>query len=325
MSETMNNPSIPEAGRTPSMVIEHVSVNYLTPSAKPEDKKNAPLMQRILGALLGRPPKMYVPAVKDVSFIAYEGDFIGLLGQNGAGKSTLLRVLAGSEPPSKGAVYTATRPSLLGVNGALMPELSGIENAKLGLLALGFSPEEAEARIPEILDFCAIGDAIYRPMKTYSSGMGARLRFAISTAARPEILLIDEALSTGDSTFQQKSEERMSEMLSDAGTIFLVSHSAGLIEKMCNRAIWLNQGQIVTDGPAGPVSKAYQAWAKAVADKKPEEAQKILDNARTGFVPLEVSHKDKKKKKKKKKEKKALEQAAHAAPRGYQPRHLTGK
>ncbi|MDP9832876.1 ABC transporter ATP-binding protein [Trueperella abortisuis] len=269
-----------------SIIVNNVSVNYLTSSSDPRQRKNAPLNQKIIGRLLGRTPKVLVPAVKDVSFVTYEGDFIGLLGANGAGKSTLLRVLSGGEPPSSGVVYAQSRPSLLGVNGALLPELSGIENATLGLLALGFTPKEAEERLPEIEDFCSIGDAIYRPMKTYSSGMAARLRFAISTAARPDILLIDEALSTGDSTFQRKSEERMNAMLEDTGTIFLVSHSAQMIERMCNRAIWMHNGSIVTDGEAKRVSAWYQQWSVNVSNHDVEAANKVMAKARYSYQPV---------------------------------------
>ncbi len=169
-----------------------------------------------------------------------------------------------------------------------MPELSGIANAKLGLLALGFTPEEADKRIPEIEEFCSIGDAIYRPMKTYSSGMGARLRFAISTSARPDILLIDEALSTGDSTFKAKSEDRMSSMLEDAGTIFLVSHSASMIERMCNRAIWMHQGSVLTDGDAKTVSGWYQSWSAAITNGDQKSADAIMEEARATYVPVDL-------------------------------------
>lgn len=297
-----------------SLFVNDVSVNYLATSSDPRERAKATLSQKILARLLGRVPKVAVPAVKNISLVAHEGDFIGLLGANGAGKSTLMRVLSGGEPPSSGAVYAATRPSLLGVHGALMPELSGIDNAKLGLLALGFSPEEAEAKIPEIKDFCAIGDAIYRPMKTYSSGMSARLRFAISTSARPEILLIDEALSTGDSTFQEKSEERMNAMLSDTGTIFLVSHSAGMIKRMCNRAVWMHEGRIVTDGEAETVSGWYQKWSAAVTKQDTETASKVMAEARSAYVPVKLTASESK-------DSKSPRALIAQNNKGYHPRH----
>ena len=276
-------------GRDASVLVNSVSMRFLSASSSPAERAKASLFQKGLGKLLGRPPKIYVPALENVSFIAHIGDFIGLLGANGAGKSTLMRLMAGGEPATEGEIYAIEKPTLLGVSSALIPQLTGVDNAKLGLLALGLTPAEAEATIPEIIDFTDIGDAIYRPIRGYSSGMTARLQFGISTAIRPKILLIDEALSTGDSTFQEKSQERMSKMLEDAGTIFLVSHSAAMIKKMCNRAIWLHQGQIVTDGPADHVSQQYQDWAAAKAKGDKARAEQIMAEARSEYVPVRLN------------------------------------
>lgn len=287
-------------GATASLIAQNISMTYLSSSSSPEDLKKAPIAQKVLGKLLGRPPKVKVPALNNISFVAYDGDFIGLLGSNGAGKSTLMRMLAGAEPPTKGAVYAEERPVLLGVQSALIPDLSGIDNARLGLLALGLTPKEVEAALPDIIDFTSIGKAIYRPIRSYSSGMSARLQFAISTAIRPKILLIDEALSTGDSTFQAKSRERMDAMLQDAGTIFLVSHSAGLIESMCNRAIWIHQGNIVTDSNSEDVTQAYREWADAIAKRDKARAAQIIEEARSTYTPVElkaISRRDRKGKK----------------------------
>lgn len=277
-----------QTGASVSIVVENVSMTYLSSSASPEDLKKASLTQKIIGKLLGRPPKVQVPALSNISFVCHDGEFIGLLGTNGAGKSTLMRMLAGSEPPTSGAIYSQVRPVLLGVQSALIPDLSGIDNARLGLYALGLTPKEVEAALPDIIDFTSIGKAIYRPIRSYSSGMSARLQFAISTAIRPKILLIDEALSTGDSTFQAKSRERMNSMLAHAGTIFLVSHSAGLIENMCNRAIWIDQGQIVTDGDAASVSHFYTDWAAAVAKGDKNSAAAIMSQARQTYRPVKL-------------------------------------
>lgn len=285
----MNTSHNTASERTPSLIVSEVSMLYPTTSSSPRERAKASIGAKMVGALLGRAPKILVPALKELSFIAYKGDFIGLLGSNGAGKSTLLRILSGAEPPSTGSVYSATKPTLLGVSSALIPQLSGIDNAKLGLLALGLTPEQADATIPDIIDFAAIGEAIYRPIRTYSSGMRARLQFAISTAIRPDILLIDEALSTGDSTFQEKSRKRMHQMLANAGTIFLVSHSAGMIQQMCNRAIWLHEGNIVIDGRADEVSKIYQKWANLMAKGDTSSAQVILEDARSSYVPLRLT------------------------------------
>jgi teichoic acid transport system ATP-binding protein len=202
-----------------------------------------------------------------VSFVAREGDAVGLIGRNGSGKSTLLQAVAGLLPTAAGAIYTSAQPALLGVNAALLPTLSGERNIELGSLALGLTPAEAAARRDSIVDFAGIGDFVSFPMTTYSSGMSARLRFAIAASVTHEILLIDEALATGDAEFQRKSQERILELRDQAGTVFLVTHSAGIVRETCNRAIWLDKGQVVLDGPADEVVDAYEADISSAADR----------------------------------------------------------
>src|SRR5699024_6238335 len=170
--------------------------------------------------------KVVVSALRGVSFAARSGEFIGVIGRNGSGKSTLLRTLAGLEAPSSGTVLTSSKPVLLGVGAALIPDLTGAQNVRLGALAMGLSPEQADAVFDEVVELSALGEAIDLPMRTYSSGMGSRLKFAISLAADPSILMIDEALATGDATFAERSERAMNEMLEKAGTVFLVNHAA---------------------------------------------------------------------------------------------------
>ncbi|MDD7384627.1 MAG: ATP-binding cassette domain-containing protein [Actinomycetaceae bacterium] len=283
-------PSIPrntkpssQDARDVTVVVHHVSRDFMATSSSPEDRKRAKWHARVIGKLLGHAPKVKVHALKNVNLVAHSGDFVGILGENGAGKSTLIQVMSGAIQPTSGEVYAADTPTVMGVSGALLPHLPGIENARLGLLALGFSPAQAEAALPDILDFTDIGNAIYRPMNTYSAGMRARLTFAISTAIQPKILLIDEGLSTGDSTFQEKSRERSQRMLDDAGTIFLVSHSAGMIRTMCNRAIWLHKGEIIADGDTESLSTYYERWADAVAKHKTDTAQRIIEDLKLGY------------------------------------------
>ncbi|MFJ4923901.1 ABC transporter ATP-binding protein [Streptomyces sp. NPDC088725] len=207
-----------------------------------------------------------VHAVKGVSFAAYKGEAIGLIGSNGSGKSTLLKAVAGLLRPTKGTVYTRGQPSLLGVNAALMSELTGERNVVLGGLAMGMSREQIRARYAGIVDFSGInekGDFISLPMRTYSSGMGARLRFSIAAAKSHEVLLIDEALSTGDAAFQRRSKERIAELREEAGTVFLVSHSNRTITETCDRALWLEAGTLRMDGPAAEVVAAYEEFTAA--------------------------------------------------------------
>lgn len=199
----------------------------------------------------------YVKAVQDVSFIAREGESIGIVGHNGSGKSTLLRALCGLVPPTQGHVWIKGQPSLLGVNAVLLNQLSGERNVYIGGQALGLSKAEVRGRFDDIVELADIGEAIERPMSTYSSGQGARLRFAISTASRPDVLMIDEALATGDAAFQKKSMAKLHEILEGASTVFLVSHSASSITDFCERALWLDHGRLVMDGPAGEVMKEY--------------------------------------------------------------------
>lgn len=198
-----------------------------------------------------------VHAVRGLSFKAHRGEAIGIIGRNGSGKSTLLRAIAGLLPPDKGVVYTDGQPSLLGVNAALMSDLTGERNVHLGCLAMGMSMAETKEKYQDIVDFAGIGDFISLPMRTYSSGMGARLRFAIAAAKQHNILMIDEALSTGDAEFRRKSENRIRELREDAGTVFLVSHSLDVVTETCSRALWIDQGLLKMDGPADEVAAAY--------------------------------------------------------------------
>lgn len=203
-----------------------------------------------------------VHAVRGVSFVARHGESVALIGTNGAGKSTLLRAIAGLMPTSSGTVYVSGSTALLGVNAALVPSLTGAKNVMIGGLALGLTPEQVRERFDDIVEFAGIGDFINLPMKAYSSGMAARLRFAISTAAVPDILMIDEALATGDATFRTRSRAKIEEIREHAGTVFLVSHSTRTVERLCDRAIWIDQGQMVMDGPSNDVVAEYRRALK---------------------------------------------------------------
>jgi teichoic acid transport system ATP-binding protein len=263
-----------------TVAVQDVHVHYRTPSTDAaEQRKNANLALRAARTVLGRQPTVLVRALKGVSFVARAGEQIGLVGQNGSGKSTLLRVIAGLERPTRGQVSADSQPVLIGVNAALIPDLSGEQNVRLGCLAMGLSPAQAEAAVPDVVELAGLGKSIYLPMKTYSAGMSSRLRFAIATAARPHILLIDEALATGDAAFRARSEQRMQRLRHGAGTVFLVSHDARTIEDTCTRAVWLHEGEMILDGPAKDVAKRYRRWAYWTAKGKSSTAQSILDEA----------------------------------------------
>ena len=271
------------------VVVDHVSVRYLTPSQSRETRTQASLARRVGAKVLGRNVRVPIHPVRDVSFVAYRGESIGVLGENGAGKSTLLRVISGFETPYRGQVYASDQPTLLGVNAALIPELTGRRNARLGCLAMGLSPEQAEELVPRILRFSGIGSAADRAMKTYSSGMQARLRFAIAASIRPEILLIDEALGTGDAAFKARADAVMEEIRSNAGTILMVSHAATTIEEMCTRAIWLHEGRLIADGPAKEVARAYRWWAWNKSKGEEETARELLRKQMESYTPLSIA------------------------------------
>lgn len=233
----------------------------------------------LIGKLAPRRHMVSVSAVRGVSLAVREGEFVGIIGRNGSGKSTLLRMLAGVEPPTSGLVLTSHRPQLLGVSAALISELTGAENIKLGFLALGMSEAEAEERFGQAVELSALGDAIDLPMRTYSSGMSSRLKFAISVMAEPKILMIDEALSTGDESFAERSKRKMDELLENAGTVFMVNHAPRAIERICSRVIWMEKGRVVLDGDTKEVSARYRSFVYRLANDRESEAMEILREA----------------------------------------------
>lgn len=267
----------------PTVVVDDVSRRFEVPVSRNAARGRA---RQILDALRRR-PRMTVNALHDISFVAHAGEAIGIVGTNGSGKSTLLRLIAGLDVPTTGEVRATSQPVLLGVGAALVQDLSGEDNARLGLLAMGFTPGQVEQRLPMVLEIAGIGDAIRRPLKTYSSGMNSRLSFAIAAASEPEILLLDEVLSTGDAASVQRAKKRMSEVRARAGTVFLVSHAAQAIEETCTRALWINDGVLIQDGPAVEIARAYRWWAWNVAQGEHKIAADLLRQAVEGKIWLE--------------------------------------
>lgn len=241
--------------RRPVVVVDDLYVTYrVFAGGKAVKKSKTGILSR------GRRGIREVPALRGVSFVAYENESIGVIGSNGSGKSTLMRAVTGLTPPESGAVYASARPNLLGVGAALIPNLSGERNIMLGGLALGLPRKEVERRSAEIVEFAELQEFIDLPMRTYSSGMQARLKFAIATIKEHEILIVDEALSVGDKVFRRRSEERIREIRDNAGTVFLVSHSMNSIRDTCERTIWLNRGELLMDGPTAEVVSAYEKF-----------------------------------------------------------------
>ena len=200
-----------------------------------------------------------IEAVRDVSMTVYPGEAVGIIGRNGSGKSTLLRCIAGLLSPTRGAVYARSVPVLLGVRAALLRDLSGRRNVYIGGTALGLSRREIDERFDDIVEFAGLRDFIDMPFRAYSSGMAARLQFAIATAVSPEVLVVDEALAVGDAEFRERSEARIRELIGGAGTVFLVSHGMRSIHDTCTRVIWLDKGRVIADGRTRDVIKQYRA------------------------------------------------------------------
>ena len=252
MAESTDVP--PADTRPPAVIVDDVHVEYkvlATGKRAKGSETGRKLLQR------GRKTRR-VHALKGVSFVAHEGESIGVIGTNGSGKSTLMRAIVGLTPTTKGSIYASSRPAMLGVGAALLRDLSGERNVMLGGLALGMSLDEITEQSDDIIDFAGIRDFIQYPMRTYSSGMTARLKFAIATARTHEILIVDEALGVGDRDFRKRSEDRIREIRDAAGTVFLVSHSMKSIRDTCDRVLWIHKGDLMMDGDPKEVIAAYE-------------------------------------------------------------------
>lgn len=261
-----------------AIVVNNVSKRYVISQSRSDDANTV---------RAGR-GKMVVDALKDVSFAVRPSESIGLIGLNGSGKSTLLKLIAGGENPTSGEILVRSQPMLMGVNAALQGNLPGETNIYLGCLALGMSPSEATEQIPLLAEWTELGDAVKRPMSTYSAGMKARLAFAISTAVKPEILLIDEALSTGDAAFGWKARARMNEVLERAGNLFFVSHSIAQVEENCSRVLWINQGQLIADGPTEELCAMYSDWARLMGEPDRKAATEFLQTLPASVSPARI-------------------------------------
>ncbi|MDX4026630.1 ABC transporter ATP-binding protein [Aliarcobacter skirrowii] len=200
-------------------------------------------------------------ALNDVSFEIKKGETVGIIGKNGSGKSTLLKIITGVLTPTSGRVNVHGKISaILELGAGFNNEMTGIENIYLNTSINGMNKQETNKIIDEIVDFAELGEHIYQPIKTYSSGMKARLAFGVAINVDPEILIVDEALSVGDVRFQQKCLRRMEEFKAQNKTILFVSHSTGMIERFCDRAVWIHEGNIRDIGDSELISKKYYSF-----------------------------------------------------------------
>ena len=198
-------------------------------------------------------------ALKNVSFSINAGEVVGIVGLNGSGKSTILKLISGIMKPTEGSITTkGTISPLIELGAGFDFELTARENIYLNGAVLGYSKEFMRDRFNEIIEFAELQDFVDVAIKNFSSGMVARLGFAIATLTKPDILIVDEILSVGDYTFQQKCEKRISEMMANGTTVIIVSHSIEQIERLCDRVVWLEKGTKRMEGPADTVCKAYR-------------------------------------------------------------------
>jgi ABC-2 type transport system ATP-binding protein/lipopolysaccharide transport system ATP-binding protein len=251
---TVSNPSSQIETPAPIINLENVSVRYRLPS-----ERIGTLKEYTIRLLQRRVRHRDFWAVHDLSLSINRGEVFGIVGDNGAGKSTLLKVISKVLRPTTGRVriYGKIAP-LLELGAGFHPELSGRENVFLNGALLGYSHEEMTAVFDEVVDFSELSEFIDAPIRTYSSGMYARLGFAVATAHQPEILIVDEILSVGDEAFQRKCTDRITGFRENGATVLMVSHNLGLISEMCDRAAWLDHGKLMKIGTAEEVIEMYR-------------------------------------------------------------------
>jgi teichoic acid transport system ATP-binding protein len=202
-----------------------------------------------------------IHALKKISFDVKAGTVLGVVGANGAGKSTLMRTIGGIIPPTSGEVEVYGDVSaMLSLGVGFNPGLSGRENIFLGGLAAGLSREEVVEKYDKIVAFAELEEFIDMPMRAYSAGMYGRLAFSVATSMNPDILIIDEALSTGDASFKEKSGKRIQELCEEVRTLLIVSHALGTVEQLCNDAIWLHKGELILRDEPKTVIEAYKRF-----------------------------------------------------------------
>jgi ABC-2 type transport system ATP-binding protein len=234
--------------------LEAVSVRYRVPSERVGTFK-----EYFIRRLKGQVHMRTFWALQDVALNVYPGEVVGLVGVNGAGKSTLLKVVARVLRPTRGRVVVRGRVApLLELGAGFHPELTGEENIFLNGALLGYSRHEMQEKFDQIVEFSELGEFINAPIRTYSSGMYARLGFSVATASEPEVLIVDEVLSVGDEAFQKKCEARIKTFRDHGAAILLVSHDMTMIEEMCQRAAWLDHGTIKAIGEPAQVIRAYR-------------------------------------------------------------------
>jgi len=242
-----------------SIELRNVGVDFPVFNASALSLKNR-ILSSVTGGAIDRKydGSVIVRGLQDINIKIEAGERVGLIGHNGAGKTTLLRVLSGIYAPTEGeAIINGECVSLINISLGIDPEATGRENIKLRSAMIGYTPKQTREKMDEIIEFSGLGSFIDMPFRTYSSGMQLRLAFAVSTSIRPQILVLDEWLSTGDEEFKHRAEKRMKEVVDSTDILILASHSRALLEENCNRVIWLEHGKVKMDGSPKDVSGKY--------------------------------------------------------------------
>lgn len=236
----------------PILIASNLTVDYRVTLQRSSNTKREKLLASVMGKT------QTISALKNVSFVIHDGDVVALLGASGSGKTSLVRVLAGLEHPTAGAVWASSLPSTLKMSGTTFPTLSGSRNIRLSLFALGFTKAQVNERYKEIVKSIGIKDAIHRPLKSYSSGMTAKLNFALAMSRSPEIVLIDERLKDGEGKGNENLQGQIAKIKTAARAILMVQKNPEIIRENCNRVIWLEKGEIRADGSVDEVLELYQ-------------------------------------------------------------------
>lgn len=289
----MNSPTVSNAFRVqdpitsddPVISLSNVSVRYRVPQ-----ERIGTFKEYMIRWMQGQVKNRVFWALDDITLDVRRGEVFGLIGQNGAGKSTLLKLISRVLRPTAGRLVVNGRVApLLEVGAGFHAELTGRENIFLNGAMLGFSRQEMEGKFHRIVEFSELGDFIDAPLRTYSSGMWARLGFAVATDTQPEILIVDEILSVGDEAFQRKCFDRIQSFEAHGATILLVSHSMSTIESMCQRAAWLDHGKVIALGPAKAVVDRYLGRVRAEESQRLAEESTQASAHRWGDRRLEIT------------------------------------
>ncbi len=233
-------------------------------------------------------------ALSGLSFSIEKGESVGIIGKNGSGKSTLLKILTGVVAKTSGTLETSGRiAALIELGAGFNPEYTGMENIFLNAAIMGSKKAETEEKLSSILEFAEIGDFIYQPVKTYSSGMFVRLAFSVAIHVNPDILIVDEALAVGDYRFQAKCYKKFEELKAEGKTVLFVSHDIDAVRRFCTRAIWLDAGELILDGDVSDVTSRYMEYITDASLKKPQlknkektDEKEIKAPVFSGFEPI---------------------------------------